>query len=185
MLAPRRIVLISLLSQLIMLFPFALCSEGSGPPQPNAKKAPSTAKPAPKPNYQKANSDGSFAESEMLRQAFVLLLNGNGDYNGHRVNAMGAVREGFKALDAHVAKHGTPAQKAQIQKDRIAVRNAEVARNLAGVIRQGQGTSDAELRQAAALLTQIRGSLSQDAHRFVLNHVNNAIAEIGIALSIR
>jgi hypothetical protein len=48
-----------------------------------------------------------FAEGEMLRKAYLLLLEGNADYDGHRAAAMTAVKDAFAALDNYVKAYGT------------------------------------------------------------------------------
>jgi hypothetical protein len=194
MTALHRLARVSLLTVSVLLTPAAGRSEADGPrksspppnpPSSNGKKASAAKPPSPAATNQTAPGDGGIAEAETLRKAFILLLNGNGDYDGHRVKAMHAVREGFEAVEQHVSKHGTRAQKAAIESEKAAIRAAEAVRQRAPQIREDQGTSDAGLREAAGLLAQVKGNLVKGKHQEVLDHVNHALAEIATALKVR
>jgi hypothetical protein len=180
----------SLLGLLSLAAILALPADGRADPKP-AAKTPAPPKPAPQPaqkpnTAQDAAKAGSqLAEAELLGQAYVLLLNENADYNGHRGSAMNSVKKGFEELRSHVMAHGTPAQKAEVKKQQVVIRNADIARGKAPTILKSQKASDDALRQAAAMLTSVQGSLAKDKHRAVLGHVDHAIYELGIALKVR
>ena len=92
----------------------------------------------------------------MLRQAYASLSLADHDYQGHRARAM---------------------------------KQIEVAAQHLGVILRGDGkgheaqkTSDAQLRNAEALLVQASGGLKPGQG---LTHVKLAIAQLNIALAVR
>ena len=90
-----------------------------------------------------------------LQEAYALLKVADHDYKGHRVKAMKQIEAALGELGGKISSQG---------------RNHEP-----------QGTSDAQLRAAQGLLEQARAGLSGKA----LKHVQAAISQISIALSIR
>jgi hypothetical protein len=91
----------------------------------------------------------------LLNDAYATLAQAKHDYKGHRVRAMKQIEAAFGELGGKVSGKG---------------RNHEP-----------QGTSDAQLRAAQGLLQQACAGLSGKA----LKHVQEAINQISIALSIR
>ena len=98
------------------------------------------------------------AEAGMLRRAYHILATGDHDYKGHRVGAMHAV---------------------------------EAAGNLLGMDLKGddkdrepQPLSDAKLREARGLLQNVLGAAGVKAQKRVVRHINKAIKQINVALSI-
>ncbi len=91
----------------------------------------------------------------LLDDAYATLAQAKHDYKGHRVAAM-------KQIELALGERG-----------------AKVSGK--GAARESQGTSDAQLRAAQALLTQAVPQLSGKA----LKHVNAAISQITTALSIK
>ena len=91
----------------------------------------------------------------LLDDAYATLAQAKHDYKGHRVRAMKQIEAALGEMGGKISSNG---------------RNHEP-----------QGTSDAQLRAAQSLLQQASAGLSGKA----LKHVNNAIAQINDALSIR
>jgi hypothetical protein len=127
-----------------------------------------------------------FAEAEMLRKAYLLLLEGNADYDGHRGTAMTAVKDAFAALDNYVKAYGTDPQKAQMTKENATIAAAESARQKAGTMQENQVISDALLTGAKETRAQLRPTLVKNKqHKAILDKVDTAMKEIDTALSIR
>lgn len=93
--------------------------------------------------------------SALLNDAYATLAQAKHDYKGHRVRAMKQIEAALGELGGKISSKG---------------RNHEP-----------QGTSDAQLRAAQGLLKQASAGLSGKA----LKHVQAAISQISIALSIR
>ena len=93
--------------------------------------------------------------SALLNDAYATLAQAKHDYKGHRVRAMKQIEAALGELGGKISSTG---------------KNHEP-----------QGTSDAQLRAAQGLLEQARAGLSGKA----LKHVQAAISQISIALSIR
>lgn len=91
----------------------------------------------------------------LLDDAYATLAQAKHDYKGHRVKAM-------KQIELALGEKG-----------------AKVSGK--GKVREPQGTSDAQLRAAQALLQQAAPQLSGKS----LKHVNTAISQISTALSIK
>jgi hypothetical protein len=91
----------------------------------------------------------------LLDDAYATLAQANHDYKGHRARAMKQIEAALHELGTGVSGHGHG--------------------------REPQGTSDAQLRAAETLLEQAVPTLSGRS----LKHVNNAINQINVALSIR
>ena len=91
----------------------------------------------------------------LLNDAYATLAQAKHDYKGHRVRAMKQIEAALGEIGGKISSKG---------------RNHEP-----------QGTSDAQLRAAQGLLEQASAGLSRQA----LKHVQAAIHQISIALSIR
>jgi hypothetical protein len=100
-------------------------------------------------------ADPPPAPGVLLTQAYTALASADHDYKGHRIRAMRQVKAAAVALGVSLGGDG---------------------RN-----REAQGASDAQLQTAQGLLQQARAGLSGKP----LRHVNQAIKQISIALSIR
>ncbi len=153
------------------------------PPKPNPVKGKLPAKPGQGGNGVKAETE--FAEAEFLGKAYLLLLEGDADYDGHRVKAMHAVKAAFHELDKHIAKNGTAQQKDAIKKENEMIAAAEKARNKAGVIQEAQSVSDAYLTGAHEMLAELVPILTKNNQQHVLDHVKTGVKEIETALKIR
>jgi len=90
-----------------------------------------------------------------LDDAYATLAQANHDYKGHRVQAMGQIKLAVKELGGKISGHGRG--------------------------REPQGTSDAQLRAAQALLQQASAGLTGKP----LKHVNKAVEQINVALTIK
>ena len=93
--------------------------------------------------------------SALLNDAYATLAQAKHDYQGHRVRAMKQIEAALGEMGAKISSTG---------------RNHEP-----------QGTSDAQLRAAQGLLEQAEAGLSGKS----LKHVQAAVSQISIALSIR
>ena len=90
-----------------------------------------------------------------LDDAYATLAQADHDYKGHRVKAMKQIELAVHELGGKISGKGRG--------------------------HEPQGTSDGQLRAAQSLLQQATGGLSKKA----LKHVNAAIVQINIALSIK
>lgn len=92
---------------------------------------------------------------QLLLQAYATLEMADHDYKGHRVAAMKQIEAAGKLVGVNVRGDGKGHEK--------------------------QGVSDAQLRTAENLLIQAKPGLSGKA----LSHVNRALKQLSIALSIK
>jgi hypothetical protein len=99
------------------------------------------------------------AEAGMLQNAYLILATGDHDYQGHRLRAMHQIEAAAKLLGMNLGGD---------------------AKN-----RQPQALSDAKLREAQGLLQNVLGAAEVKNEKRVVKHINNAIDQINIALSIR
>jgi len=108
-----------------------------------------------------ARSSGfnSTAEADMLRNAYNILSTGDHDYKGHRVRAMAAVKAAAALLGVELS--GDAKDKEQ------------------------QALSDEKLKEAQGLLQQVLSAAGVQARPKVAKHLNAAIQQITIALSIK
>lgn len=98
------------------------------------------------------------AEAQMLHQAYKILATGDHDYKGHRAKAMHAVEAAAKILNMDLSgdrKNKTP-----------------------------QILSDDKLREAQGLIRSVRNSAEVKDQERVTRHLDEAIAQIDIALGI-
>jgi hypothetical protein len=91
----------------------------------------------------------------LLDDAYATLSQADHDYKGHRVKAMKQIELAVREFGGKISGKGRG--------------------------HEPQGTSDAQLRAAQGLLQQAAGGLSKKA----LKHVNAAIEQINVALSIK
>jgi hypothetical protein len=99
-----------------------------------------------------ADTAGSIT---LLNDAYATLAQANHDYQGHRVRAMKQIEAALNVLGEKISGQGRG--------------------------HEPQGTSDAQLRAAQALLQQAGAGLTGKA----LKHVNAAASQVSTALSIR
>lgn len=98
---------------------------------------------------------GPSPAAGLLVQAYTTLEQADHDYKGHRVAAMKQIEAAAKLLGVSVRGEGRGHEK--------------------------QGVSDAQLRTAQGLLQQAQSGLSGKP----LRHVNKALQQLSIALSIK
>jgi hypothetical protein len=111
------------------------------------------------PNQYQTVAFSSSAEAGMLQNAYLILATGDHDYQGHRVKAMHQIEAAAKLLGMNLSGDA---------KDR-----------------QPQPLSDAKLREAQGLLQSVLASSEVQNQKRITKHINNAINQINIALSIR
>ena len=102
----------ALLAGVIFLGASQADSKSKAPGKPKADKA------APKKTAPTVTEEMKFEEAEALRKAYTLLAAGNHDYDGHRVKAMGAVKDAVRILDDSIMKHGSTKLKAATTKEK-------------------------------------------------------------------
>jgi hypothetical protein len=171
-----------------LTLPLDARAQGKAKPKPTPAPAPAPAtKPAAKPGKTKpADSLANDMEADkILRYAYIRLLEANHDYNGHRVKAMGQVKDAFKILDAHLLKKCNTKQKASIKKAQALIAQADVLARKTPTLHERQDISDAQLRLASEALVELRPMLVQQKQAKVVGHLDAALREIGIALKIR
>ncbi len=99
------------------------------------------------------------AEAGMLRSAYLILATGDHDYKGHRVKAMHQIEAAAKLLGTNLSGDA---------KDK-----------------QPQPLSDAKLREASGLLSNVLGAAEVKSQKRVTKHITEAINQINTALTIR
>jgi hypothetical protein len=97
-------------------------------------------------------SDGAIS---LLNDAYATLVQANHDYKGHRVKAMKQIEAALNVFGAKI--------------------------NGKGKGHEPQGTSDAQLRSAQALILQAEAGMSGPARK----HLDKAVTQITTALSIK
>ncbi len=98
-------------------------------------------------------------EADMMHQAYRILASGDHDYKGHRLAAMKQVKKAADLLGLDLSGD---------DKDR-----------------EKQVLSDDKLREARDLLTHVLDNSDVKGQKGISDHVNAAIKQINIALSIR
>jgi hypothetical protein len=99
------------------------------------------------------------SESDSLKNAYATLSKADHDYKGHRKAAMDHIERACKLL-------GTP-----IKGDRKAG--------------EAQGVSDEQLRAAQTILEAVRAQAAANNQKQVLTQIDDALAELKTALSIK
>ena len=101
---------------------------------------------------------GVSSEVGYLQQVYATLATADHDYKGHRVKAMKAIEAACKLLGSGIGGDGKGREK--------------------------QALSDAQLREAIAMLQNARGIVAARGQKKVLTHIDTAIKELSIALTI-
>jgi hypothetical protein len=102
------------------------------------------------------------ADVQAVTQAYKLLAQADHDYSGHRAKAMKHLHQAGKVLGISLQGDG----KAKFG--------------------EGQGTSDAQLKQAQTMLQQMTSNNAGGRrHQKAMQHVSSAMSEINTALSIK
>lgn len=100
------------------------------------------------------------AEIDLLHRSYAYLLVANHNYRGHRDTAMKEIAAACTLLGSDVKGDD-------------------------GRGREGRTVSDTQLRQAQDMLEQARGMAAAKNQTEVADHINNAITQLGIALTVR
>jgi beta-glucosidase-like glycosyl hydrolase len=147
-----------------------------------------------RPGYTDTNSPPAPAAAAppmsllaQLKSVRSLLEQADHDYKGHRANAVRELTYAIRSLETAKTKNSplTPQQKAA----RAAAKQAKIAAKEAAAAnpnREPQQASDAQLRSALAVLTQLSGQIGNvPATSKLQGHLRNAVAELNTALSIK
>jgi hypothetical protein len=132
-----------------------------------------------------ASSAAKHAEMHVLlgqlHTAKKLLETAIHDYDGHRAKAVHELHEAIKVLEEHHKAHTTVTG----QPTAPSVKPAQAQVVPQPEITQAQ--SDAQLRQAANLIQGVQSVLSPSSphHIKAAVHLNDAVKELGIAVSIK
>ena len=98
------------------------------------------------------------AEAGMLHRAYHILATGDHDYHGHRARAMHQVEDAAKLLGLDLSGDARDHEK--------------------------QVLSDDKLREARGLISNVLASAAVKDQKKVVNHLNAAVNQINIALSV-
>jgi hypothetical protein len=96
---------------------------------------------------------------QTLTQAYSTLASPDHDYQGHRIKAMESIRKAARLMGQKIAGDG----KAKEQ----------------------QAVSDTQLRGVQTMLQKVRGSVSGGNQQRVVQHINEAMHHLTVALSIK
>jgi len=117
------------------------------------------AAPAARPDQLQNMALKDSNEAGMMRRAYNILASGDHDYKGHRIKAMRQIESAAALLG--VGLKGDLKDK------------------------QSQALSDAKLREARGLLQSVLGSAEVKDQNRIAKHLNEAIAQINLALSVK
>jgi hypothetical protein len=132
-----------------------------------------------------AKENRKFTEAEALRRAYVMLILADYDYDGHRARAAHHAREALNMLDASVMKKGSHSEKVITAAEEKAIAVAKANREHQGAIVENQLRSDAQLRDARALMVQVSQTLAANKQPRPLEQVEKGVFELNIALKIK
>jgi hypothetical protein len=111
------------------------------------------------PNEFQPLAFSNSAEAGMLHRAYHILATGDHDYKGHRAKAMHAVEAAAKLLGLDLKGDAKDKEK--------------------------QVLSDDKLREASGLLSNVLNSTEVKGQEKIAKHINEAIKQINVALSIK
>jgi len=127
---------------------------------PNAESSSPAAAKRKEGNVKSDDAVGSSSvEVASLERIYQILALANHDYRGHRIKAMNAIRRACRTLGGHISGDGKG--------------------------KENQIASDKQLIQSLNLLQQIRDSFAASDPKSVLNDMNEAVMQLGTALSIK
>ena len=98
---------------------------------------------------------------QTLTQAYSTLASADHDYQGHRIKAMEAIKKAARLMGQKIAGDGTVKKSEQ------------------------QPLSDAQLSGVKGMLQKVRGSVSGRNQQRVVQHINEAIHHLTVALSVK
>ena len=126
----------------------------------SAATPPLPAASADGPDQPLARLQAAVSPVDTLRQAYIILSAADHDYKGHRVKAMKAIEAACTLLGTNISGDGKGHEK--------------------------QPISDVQLRQALSLVQQAEGQVpAGKGQKKILAHLDKAISELNIALTIR
>jgi hypothetical protein len=96
---------------------------------------------------------------QTLTQAYSTLASADHDYQGHRVKAMQAIKKASRLMGHKITGEGHA--------------------------KEPQSLSDAQLRSVQGMLQKVRGTVSGGKQQMVVQHLNEAIHHLSVALSIK
>jgi hypothetical protein len=96
---------------------------------------------------------------QTLTQAYSTLASADHDYHGHRVKAMQAIKRAARLMGQKLGGDGK--------------------------VKEQQSLSDQQLRGVQTMLESVRGTVGGRNSQRVVEHLNSAIHELSIALSIK
>ena len=124
-------------------------------------------------------------EAEALKEAYILMVTANRDYDGHKGKALHEVEEACKILDKDILKHASVADKIKtIQEDRAAAAAKSLSKGDAAV-HEAQVFSDTQVLKAGLMLEEVAVALAATKQKGPLGHVEGAIKELRIVLKTR
>ena len=123
-------------------------------------------------------------EAEALAEAFILLAAAEPVYEGHRKTAMDKVRQAAHILKANALDDDGVQKAIQKVQDSSAALALSSAAESEGK-RARKMISDFHLYQASAVIRQVSGVMVQNEQPSALAHVEDALREIELALSVR
>lgn len=94
-----------------------------------------------------------------LTQAYSTLASADHDYKGHRVKAMAAIRKALRMMGTKVGGDGKG--------------------------KESQTLSDSQLRGVQTQLQNVKGTIRGRNQQRVVQHINEAIQHLSVALSIK
>src|SRR5262249_48792132 len=121
----------------------------------------------------KATTEVKLKESEVLKEAYILMAGANHDYDGHRAKAMRHVEDAIKDLDTSIFKNGTNGEKVVALEEEITAARAKFAAKRSVPIHEVQQLSDLQMREAHRLLVEVHGAMVQRIQQKVREHVDN------------
>jgi hypothetical protein len=129
-----------------------------------------------------AAGTAKHAVMESLRQAHRLLVEADHDYDGHRAKAAEAVHRAIRELEGK--HHGKKVQAGSVAAAGAGAVISKPAKVKQPAVHEAQANSDAQLRQAQAILQQVQAELNAH-HPKAVAHTTEAITEINTALSLK
>jgi hypothetical protein len=139
----------------------ACASLAAARPHRNAVRANRPFRTAATPYVANVGYRGSVATGDVqtLTQAYSTLASADHDYQGHRIKAMHAIRKAARLMGSKMAGDGKT--------------------------KESQTLSDSQLRSVQGMLTQVRGSVGGRKQQQVVQHINEALQHVSIALKIK
>lgn len=139
------------------------------------------AQPAP---AQRAGPGTKIREVESLKMAYIYMAMANHDYDGHRGKAMSEIHKAIEILDRSIMKTGNNGLRQVALREEVELHRAKFMEKHQGKMHEPQAVSDAQMREAYTILSNVHPALVQLKQPAVRDHVGHAMHEIRIALKI-